>query len=277
MKDGMDEQSELVEAWLDGRIEGADALELGRRLAEDGELAAELELAGRIQAALRRSFVPPRDPGAALERLGLRARPRPRSVARRRVAVLLVGAAAILLLFRWIGGSRNAEPGPEGAAAGARAVAGLDERALAPVGPFQGEEPADGRAGEVARPDATALYEEALAWSDEARPMACGDELVAALDDTYGQRVALRPEAELVLHGPFASPEWPTGMILTAYPDEETAVLVAERDDTHRCCVLLQPPRERGLNVFTWRLGDLLLTEITPLPEPRLLDCFTER
>ena len=45
---------------------------------------------------------------------------------------------------------------------------------------------------------------------------------------------------------------------------------------THRCCVDLALSEESDLNVFTWPVGDYMLTEITPLDEPRLLDYFSE-
>ena len=60
------------------------------------------------------------------------------------------------------------------------------------------------------------------------------------------------------------------------FPDNETAVLIAERDSMHRCCLQVELPSESELKLFTWQLGDIVLTEITPLAEPRLLEYFDE-
>ena len=38
--------------------------------------------------------------------------------------------------------------------------------------------------------------------------------------------------------------------------------------------LLFELGEESELNLFTWQLGDLVLTEITPLDEPRLLGFF---
>ena len=51
-------------------------------------------------------------------------------------------------------------------------------------------------------------------------------------------------------------------------------MLVAERESTYTCCVAAELPADSDLKVFTWRVGGILLTEITPLSEPRLLDYF---
>ena len=106
--------------------------------------------------------------------------------------------------------------------------------------------------------------------------VSCGaeDRLAERLEESYGQDMELRPEAIGLLHGPFGSPEWPTGTILTGFPENKTSVLVAERDSTLTCCMRMQLPESSGLRLFTWRVGGLVLTEITPLAEPRLIACF---
>ena len=54
----------------------------------------------------------------------------------------------------------------------------------------------------------------------------------------------------------------------------ETSVVIAERDSVLSCCIDLRNPQGADLNVFTWSVGDLVLTEITPSTEPQLLDYF---
>jgi hypothetical protein len=61
---------------------------------------------------------------------------------------------------------------------------------------------------------------------------------------------------------------------VTGTSDDRTAVLVADRGDTLACCVSLHLPEESGLRFFNLQVGDVVLTEITPLSEPRLLPYF---
>jgi hypothetical protein len=86
--------------------------------------------------------------------------------------------------------------------------------------------------------------------------------------------VCLKPDAAELLAGPFSSAEWPTGTLWTGPVEDGSPVLVADLDATHACCLALELPAGSPLNVFTWRVADLTLTEITPSREPRLLDCF---
>ena len=97
---------------------------------------------------------------------------------------------------------------------------------------------------------------------------------VERLRASYGPDVALRPEAAGLLHGPFASLEWPTGTILTGSSEDVTSVLVAERDSTQDCCVRMRLAADSGLKIFSWSVGGLALTEITQHDEPRLLPFF---
>jgi hypothetical protein len=247
------EASELIEAWLDGRVEGREAVAFQSRLERDPDFAAELELAERIRASLRRSFTPPAwssAPVPAVRRVAGAAAPW------RRVTTVLAAAAAVFLILRI---TTHREPATEE----------LLHR-IAPVGPLAqlGDEVA------VSAPNLELLYQETLAESD-GLSMTCGpdDDLGATLAAAYGESVTLRPEANEMLSGPYASTRWPTGTILRG-AGSNPAVLIAERDTTHRCCVLFELSAESELNLFTWQLGDLVLTEITPLAEPRLLGYF---
>ena len=62
--------------------------------------------------------------------------------------------------------------------------------------------------------------------------------------------------------------------IFTGSSEDVTSVLVADRDTTLDCCVRMRLAADSGLNVFSWSLGDLALTEITQHVEPRLLPFF---
>ena len=101
-----------------------------------------------------------------------------------------------------------------------------------------------------------------------------GDFLAERMSETYGAPLEIRPEAEGLLQGPFGSDEWPTGTIVTGTNGSLTSVLVADRDETLTCCVRWDLPEDSGLNLFTWRVGEVVLTEISPFEEPHLLTYF---
>jgi hypothetical protein len=143
--------------------------------------------------------------------------------------------------------------------------------------------------GEIGTPDLGVIYAEIVEASlglDE-REIRCDpaewsddEDLAAALARRFGQRPKLRSGASHRLQGPFRSSQWPTGVVLAGFPrgstDRRPAVLVAEHVDHHRCCVHLCEPEDGELHIFTWRVGRLFLTEITPFPEPRLIEYFEE-
>lgn len=301
-----DEHGTEFERWLDGRLEGPQAAAFAERLAADPELAREAHLARGIEASLRRRFaVPEARPelevvhGANV--VGTEQSLAPgRPLARRerstwRLTGLLAGSAAALLFLMWTTGGPGGGPDSvpvshlradlaalEALASGPgqpgteRGTALGQDADIASVGPMQ-----DTQAGipleRVESPDLETLYSEATALAADRSLSVCGagGELAGVIESSYGQRVNLRTEAEGRLQGPFASTQWPTGVILAGGSAEAPAVLVAERDSIHDCCLALQLPEDSHLKLFTWRVGDLVLTEITPLEEPRLLDSFT--
>jgi hypothetical protein len=257
----------LIEAWLDGRLEGRAALDFQERLSVDPQLAAELELAEQIQSSLRRSFVPP---AVATPELVAASVP-VAGVPWRRVAGVLAAAAVVVLVLRVTGvpssiGGRVATPERPGPLPSEEPL-----RRVAAVGPLAEQDSPD--VG-VSAPDLDLLYAETLADAGETS-LTCGpeDDLGATLAAAYGERVTVSPEASQMLHGPYGSSRWPTGSIYTG-SGANPSVLVAERDATHRCCVLFELSEQSELNLFTWQLGDLVLTEITPESEPSLLGFF---
>ncbi len=230
----------------------------------------ELEALDRnIEASLRRIFAPP----AGLESLVERSlRPRKTRIRRPWRTLVLVGGAAAGLLLAWLARERALERDtglPPGSGSLVYEVASL----LPPVGPL--EEPL-GDPSDVRAPDVDAIYRamDACQRRSEIPPCDEQDRLAETLTRTYGEELQLEPGAAWMLRGPFSSPEWPTGTILTGVADEHTAVLVAERDSTLACCLRPELSEGSGLRMFTWRVGGLVLTEITPLGEPRLIDCF---
>jgi hypothetical protein len=228
-------------------------------------------LDARLDAALRRLFAPP-DKSDGADGIGGLGRPAARPEAARRAtpwATLPAAAAAALLVWLFV---RREDP----AATRSEPPSGAPARhaTLPPVGPL--EECRAGEPSAVRAPDLTALYRAMDACQREPALLACDDEdqLAETLGTTYGEEVRIRPGAAALLRGPFSSPEWPTGTILTGQADQQTAVLVAESHETLACCLSVQVPEDSGLRFFTWRLGDLVLTEITPLEEPRFLEFF---
>lgn len=206
------------------------------------------ELQHAIDAALRRRFPVPARPAAFLDRLLADAAPATRRGGPTRTA-LLAAAAAVVLLALWIGAARE-RPAPV-------TTAGLTTP------------PAHA-------PDLAALYYEITTARDDPWTCPSPEELAAGLAATYQccDDLIVQPGAADVLEGPFDSTLWPGGTILTGDADGRTAVLIAERDTQHRCCVLPTLSEGSELEVFTWKVGDLVLTEVTPLSEPRLLDYF---
>lgn len=224
----------------------------------------------RIDAALRRHFVPP----VSLETLAAR------SFAPRRARLLpwlavLASVAATVALLLWAsrteGGERRANHQVDLASAGAALLPELPFCRL--VGPLLDGQP---EPGFVLSPDLERLYRDMDDCQRDTSAAACGtnDFLAERMSATYGQTLALRPEAAGRLHGPFGSDEWPTATIVTGTSDERTAVLVADRDATLACCVRMQLPDDSGLQLFTLQVGEVVLTEITPFAEPRLLAYF---
>jgi len=219
----------------------------------------------RIDAALRRRFEPP----ASLDTLATRLAPAPRRLWPR---FLLVACAAALVLFFVL---RREDPAPV-------RIERFSPERLARIEPFQCpsvgplEEARELDPARPQAPDLLALYRTMDACQRSTEAVACeeNDELVARLRASYGPEVSLAAGASGLLHGPFASAEWPTATILTGSSEDLTTVLVAERDATLDCCVRLRLAESSGLNVFTWSVGDLALTEISPHDEPRFLQLF---
>jgi hypothetical protein len=234
----------------------------------------ERELDRRIDQALRRRFEPP----ASLERLAERALARP-ARARRPAPWLVLVAAAAAALVAWLAPWRAApDAAPRRAWPGSEELAGLapppgSPRAPAcrPVGPL---EPPTGRPQQVHSPDLARLYSAMDACQRSAAALPCPEnaDLAERLFATYGKDIELRPDALGFLQGPFASADWPTAMILTGFVGDQTSVLVAERDATLECCLCVDLPEDSGLRRFTWQVGDVVLTEITPHAEPRMLE-----
>jgi len=222
----------------------------------------------RIDAALRRRFATP----AGLETLASRALP----VRRARLLPRLAIAASIAAsLAMWLWASR----GPDVPLQRAMEVA-VDRTPLRAelsfcrvVGPLLDGQPEPGL---MHRPDLARLYHDMESCQGASSTAACGldDQLAERMSVTYGQPLALRPEAAGRLHGPFGSDEWPTATIVTGTSEDRTAVLVADRDATLACCVQMRLPENSGLSLFFRQVGEVVLTEITPLSEPRLLPYF---
>lgn len=235
------------------------------------------DLDRRIDAALRRQFALP----ASLDTLAARTRPRR---AARHLPWMLLAAAAALLVSALLWRADRTDPAPARPPSQmAELVADVVVEPASPVpaeppfcrliGPLLDGQPEPGR---MLRPDLVRLYNEMDACQRDSSDAACGsgDLLAERMSASYDQALELRPEAAGLLHGPFGSDEWPTGTIVTGTSDERTAVLVADRGSTLECCVHMEMPADSGLRMFTWQVGDVVLTEITPLEEPRLLRYF---
>ena len=293
-----------IEAYLDGLLDLERAAALERDLESDPELARELELARRISSSLRSTFAPPETarltallpssdpepPSAAAEAVETRA-----SFAFLLVPLTLAAAAAAVLLLLDVPGRSPAGPatngelaerlelprsdGGEGADNGAPSAPSSRVAALEPaLDPFVGPL-LDARSEEflvrVQRPDLEALWEKAALWTSDPGLRTCDtdDDVAGLLASALDQDVELDAEANGLLQGPFSDESWPTGTILAGLSDGQASVLIAERDEVVTCCLDLEAPAG-DLNVYSWPVGDVVLTEITPHTEPRLLGLF---
>lgn len=233
------------------------------------------ELDRRLDQALRRRFEAP----ATLDDLCARAlAPRPRGRALRPWMLLAAAAAVALFLFvpwRSAREDERAEPVPrrERVATLAPVPASTVSPACRRSGPFESP---TARPGQVHSPDLVQLYVTMDACQRSAAQSPCSeaDDLALQLAATYGGEIELRPDALGFLQGPFGSADLPTATILTGSSENHTSVLVAERGATLDCCLCMSLPPQSGLRMFTWQVGALVLTEITPLAEPRLLEFF---
>lgn len=259
---------ERLEAWLDGRLSPTEQAQFQERLARTPELRTDLSLQRGIDTALRRGFRPPSSLGERLASLPTRSRPGvPRPLRRRLLvsaAAAVVVAAPLLLVLR--GTQDSAHP--------VRELVNSDEDASG--------EPREAQLARVHEPDLRMLYRNVSEHSLTGETCAPSSEpqrtdLRQALASRYGEGFGMRPEAETLLDGPFVSTEWPSGMVLAGLPDGPDgppAVLIAEHESEARCCLRLAAPTDGTLSVFTWQIGDILLTEVTPRAEPGLLQLF---
>jgi len=224
-------------------------------------------LDARVDESLRARFAPPADLEERVARWRTHARP-PRG-GRVKWLVLAAAAAALALVGLWPR-ARGEEPTPLVVAELAAPRSPTHD--FPPVGPLQELTPAV----DLHSADLTHLYTVMDAAQRGAASVACGedDQLAERLHETYGQQVELEPGASGFLHGPFASAEWPTGTILTGSADDMTSVLIADHDDTLACCLRMSLDEDSGLNLFTWKVGEIVLTELTPRGQPLLISCF---
>lgn len=218
------------------------------------ERAPDPSFDAALEASLRRAFPVPDLPSARIEEL---LRPGPPTAEKEAVpswipVTIVALAAAILVLVSL----RGPSPAP------------LET----PVAVTPAEEVAS-----IREPDLASLYYEISTVREDPflcpSPEGLAGELAAHYDCCDELRV--HPHVADLLEGPFDSTQWPGGTILTGRAGDATAVLIADLDSTYNCCVRPQLPEGSELEVFTMRLGDLVLTEITPLSEPRLFDYFT--
>ena len=247
----------------------------------EGPRRAELErLQQAIDDSLRRTFAPPTSTRPLPLATPAAARGRARLL---RWAVLAAAAALMALVALRSAGLE----GPGGRGAGEREHAAREARGtVAPAATEQAhvaglQRVADEEA--LLFPDLERLYSQAVQRPPTLEACISPEELResgadrrAMLSARYGEGLRMKPEADTLLQGPFPSSEWPSGTIFTAHGAGAPAVLIAERSEHVECCVRADLPERSDLRVFTWTLGDLHLTEVTPLDEPHLIALFEQ-
>lgn len=237
--------------------------------------SAAQDLDRRIDAALRRRFQAP----DSLDTLARRMHRGPSGGLRRLSWLALAAAAAVLIAFLLRrGATRETTRPPAQLVASAHVVPPLAPSDTEPafcnlIGPVREGAPTP---GQILRPDLVRLYRDMDTCQRDSDLAVCweSDLLAERMSATYDQPLDVRPEAAGHLRGPFGSDEWPTGTIVTGSSEQLTSVVVADRDTTLACCLHMSMPEGSGLRLFTRQVGDVVLTEITPFEEPRLLAYF---
>lgn len=245
----------LIDAYLDGRLSPDERAALLARAEREPTLAAELALAQRAEASLKRLFTPPTPPAAPLPQeagqpatVGRITGDEPSSAPaiapprrRRLISPPLAAAAAIALAA--LGVYWGVTGAPPWAAPGA---------------------------GHPQRLSAAAAYRRAVDtgfkpdWVCETP-----EQFAAYTREALGAPWRIDPAPGLTLVGWQYSDNLlgPYAALLLAEKDGQKIVVAADRKQHDR-----RLKGDEGLRVFRREVGDLVMYEITPLPAPEILE-----
>ena len=265
----MDERTEtLLDLYLDDALGADERAAFEARLAEDSELAAQLELQRSIDASLKSSFRPPAaaatNGSASLQRAGIvdcyPDERRTRWIDRRWIPL----AAAGLFLTLAMGTIRMLVWPPQDP----QTKGTTEEFAFGPALPPQGEPPPyapPGTACVAVRAEWLAAYEAA-----KNPMMACGD--LSWEDTVHGADLSLAT-TNAMMHERVTDPR--LGDAVTAYTAQADAstvmVFITDCDRDPRPLIGELQTSAGPLSLFRRELGDLVLYELTPLDEARIV------
>ncbi len=250
------DRPDLLDLYLDGRLEGEELAAFEERLTRDQELAAEVDRHHAIESRLRIAFAPPADPAAiASAALGMAPMNSGRAVSWDPGRIGRLAAAALLLVsfgvaFGWWTG-RGAGPGET---------------------PGVGAPPSFSSASRTSGFHCGKVYAQFEPKVKRVN-MACSSEnaLATHFSGRYGQELYVRIRQDATVDGPYAVDDWPTLTILRGRAEEHPVLILADaRASDPRPFVDPEGP----LRLYRRDLGKLVLYEITPLDEPRCLDLF---
>jgi hypothetical protein len=238
-----------LEAYLDGALPDAVRAEVVREIEANRDLRAEVNLQKRIDDSLNRQFKPAAPPDDLAMRL--------RQAAAAQVAEPL--AATVPLRARRL-------PMIAAAAAAVLVWAGLGWYFLGPERRWPEDAPP---------PPLTLAQTYDVAVATGFRPAwVCKDdhEFASTFKQRHGQGLLLAamPEGSGMYGLAYSGRAVGSATTMLAHAGESPVMVFVDRvrDDPH----LEQPDPDTGLHLFRKELGSLVLYELTPLDEPRVMD-----
>lgn len=230
-----------LDAYLDGAVMEPERARMAREISVSGELQAEIELQNHIDESLRRSFGRAAIPKSLLEKVrenapaGRMVRPLRR---RMRLAVIAAAAALVWCVLSWQFFVSSSKP-PR----------------------YNPNRPLD------------AIYQSQIAAGFKPR-WVCDDdrEFVATFHDRQGQGLLLAamPSGSKMVGLTYCGGISRYTTTMLARVNDSPVMVFVDRlsADTHPQL----PPGETNLHLFRRVLGSIVLYELTPLEQPRVMD-----
>ena len=243
-------REELLQRYLDGQLDGAEQRACEQEMRDDPGLAEEIDRWRILELRLSKRFSPPIGLDTRLRASVKDHHREPGRQDNHRVLLALGGGIAALALISLAVWSWfivvEKDPGSPIAAA-----------------------PID-------TSEARQIYD-TLAIVQPQPVVACSapGEVSPAFEDRFGVKMNVEVKPEIPIVGPLDSQacggDWRGVLAFAGYPDRVRVAIVVERAALYRHIVA---PADTGLFVYERRIGDLILYEISPLPEPRCLPLF---